>query len=66
MDFVDAVTVVIAGEFPLAVGDCGVLAARRPYPVVSLRFIGVKVAACFGLGLYFGLDLVDPCAEADR
>jgi hypothetical protein len=66
MNFIDAVTVVIAGKFPGAVGDGAMFAPRSSYPVVSLRFVGVKPAASFSLGLDFRLDLVDPCAETDR
>lgn len=62
----DAVAVVVAGKLPLAVGDGRVFTPRIGHPVVGTCLVGVKPAALFGLGLDFGLDLVNARAQADR
>lgn len=66
MYLTDAVAVVVSGELLGAVGDGGVFAARIGHPAVSLCLVGVKLAARLRLALDLGLNLVNPCAEADR
>jgi hypothetical protein len=66
MYLIHTVAIVISGKFSGAVGDGGMLTARICYPIVSLCFIGINLATCFGLGFNLRLNLVDSCTQTNR